>query len=274
MATDNQTGRPAGAAHARLAIAEITSTLTTNFDLPTLLDTVADNARIGFEAHSAVVLLLDHRPNSGDSTDIQIVAQAQRDGGGADLTFQRGGPGLISAREGAVSMIADLADTRDTRWPGYRSHAASRGLRGVRAFPIVSMGISLGSMVVHTDDPWGTVRPNDFGQTLANLVALALSVGTTATRRFDTVETVNDLLHGITAIATATGIVAEILQLDVDDARKHLHRLARSHGRTVSAHAHAVLAAQRNHPDNAAVTGVLQPPPDLIPPRHIDRDLR
>lgn len=258
-------------AQTRLAIAEITSTLTTNYDLPTLLDTVADNARIGFEAHSAVVLLLDHRANSGGNTEIQIVAQALRDGTGTDLTFQRSGPGLVSARDGAVAMIGDLADAQDTRWPEYRRYAVDQGLRGVRAFPIISLGTSLGSMVVHTDDPWGTARPNDFGQILANLVALALSVGATDHRRTDTVGTVNDLLQGITAIATATGIIAESLNLGVGDARLQIRRLARSHGQTTSAYALAVLAAQRAHPGDPTVTGVLQPPPDLIPPQHIDR---
>jgi hypothetical protein len=106
---------------------------------------------------------------------------------------------------------------------------------------------------------------------LANLAALALSVGATDRRRTDTAGTVHDLLRGITAIASATGIIAEVLGLDVDDARQHLRRLARGHGHTVSAYAHAVLAAQRSHPEDPAVTGIFRPPPDLSPPQHIDR---
>ncbi|PRC42209.1 hypothetical protein C6A85_000000111685 [Mycobacterium sp. ITM-2017-0098] len=270
VATDYEASRPASAAQTRLAIAALTSTLTTNFDLPTLLDTVVENAQVGFAAHSAVVLLLDHRPNNGNDTEIQIVAQAQRSGSALDLTFQRSGPGLISARDGAVAMIADLADTQETRWEAYCAHAASKGLRSVRAFPIISFGTSVGSMVVHTEDPWGAERPNDFGQTLANLVAVALSLGTTDSRRTDTVNTINHLLHGITAIATATGVIAEISGVSVDDARLQLQRLARSHGQTATTYARAVLAAQRAHPDNPAVTGILRPPPDLTPPQRID----
>ena len=273
MASDEDTTRPNDGARVRLAIAEITSTLTTDFDLPTLLDTVADKARIGFQAHSAVVLLLDHRSDRDDGADIQNVAQAQRNGSGSDLTFQSSGPGLHSARDGAVAMIADLADAdaEDTRWPGYRSYAAGRGIRGVRAFPIVALGTPLGSVVVHTDDPWGTARPNDFGQTLANLVAIALSVGASAGRRGDTTDTVNELLRGMTAIATATGIIAEALDMDADEARLALQRLARSHGQTASRYAHAVLAAQREHPGNPGVTGIFRPPTDPVPPQHIDR---
>ena len=37
----------------RLAIAELTATLTGEFDLPTVLDTVAQDAREGFDATSA-----------------------------------------------------------------------------------------------------------------------------------------------------------------------------------------------------------------------------
>ena len=85
----------------RLAIAELTATLTGEFDLPTVLDTVAQDAREGFDATSAAVILLDGERQTGD-TGVQVVAEALSQPTDADLSFIGSGPGLDSARGGAV----------------------------------------------------------------------------------------------------------------------------------------------------------------------------
>jgi hypothetical protein len=257
------------ATRTRLAVAELTATLTTDFDLPTFLNMVAEHARTGFDAYSAVVILLDHRHTMGEA-GIQIVAEALREHIDADLSFHTAGPGLVSARDGAVTMIDDLADAHDTRWPKYRERAGAAGMRGVRAFPVTALGAPLGSLVVHTDEPWGQLRPNDFGQVLANLTAIALSDGASDTRRVGTANTVETVLQGTIVINTATGIVAQTLGLSVGEARLRLIRLARAHGVTVTEHARAIVDAQNDQPSNPGALGVFEPPPDLTPPRHID----
>jgi hypothetical protein len=256
-------------ARTRLAIAELTTTMTTDFDLPTLLDSVAEHARICFDAFSAVVALVDTRHTTGEA-GIQIVAEALPEGVNADLSFYTTGPGLDSARDGAVTMVIDLEDAEDTRWPRYRHYAVSAGLRGMRAFPVTALGVPLGSVIVHTADPWGYSRPNEFGQVLANLTAIALSSSGADGRRADTAETVDSVLQGTIAIATATGILAESLNLEVGEARLRLIRLARVHDVTATAHARAIIEAQSANPRDPGAAGVFDPPPDLVPPRHID----
>ncbi|BDB42371.1 hypothetical protein Mkiyose1665_53910 [Mycobacterium kiyosense] len=256
-------------AQIRLAIADLTATLTTDFDLPVLLDTVASDARQGFDAYAAVVVLLDHRRTAQDG-DVHVVAQALREPTSADLSFQRAGPGADSARRGAVTMINDLGEQTDTRWERYRRHAAAAGMRGMRAFPMTSLGVPLGALVIHTDIPWGSLRPNDFGQTLANLTALALSIGPIKDRATDTTATINTVLQGSVLIATATGIIAERLTLSADDARAHLARSARQHGHTTTTHARAVVVAHNNAPHDPTALDALLQPPDLISPPHID----
>lgn len=255
----------------RLAIAEVTATLTTDFDLPTVLHLVAEHARAGFEAYSAAVVLLDHRRTAGDS-EIQVVAQALREGVDVDvdLSFNGSGPGLVSAREGALTMISDLGDKQDTRWPEYRRYAIAAGMRGMRAFPVTSLEIPLGSLVVHTDEPWGLLRPNDFGQILANLIAIALAGRSVNVRRDELADTIEAVLRGTVSIATATGILAECLGLDARQARLTLIRLARARDVTVTAYADSVIDAQRSDPDNFGSSGIFDPPSDLAPPRHID----
>jgi GAF domain-containing protein len=254
---------------ADLAIAEVSAALTGDFDLAALLTTVAEHARVELEACSAVVLLLENDPDS-QRVDVQIVAEAVRDGVVADLDFTTTGPGLVSASDGAVTMIDDLQQADGTRWPEYRRVALASGARGVRAFPIVSLGISLGSLVVHTDEPWGSARPQTFGQIMANLVAVALASAMTDKRRVDTTNTIQTLLEGRLVIASATGILSEMLDLDVDEARRALSRLARAHGRSVSAHARAVVGGHNENPENAGVGNVWAQPPELLPPRHFD----
>ena len=254
----------------RLAIADITATLTTNFDLPTVLSTVVHDACRGFEAVSAAVTVLDAGRRAGDA-GIQVVAEALREPTDADMSFIGDGPGLDSARGGLVTMIADLSEATETRWPRYRRDALRAGMRGVRAFPVTVLGVPMGALVVHTDDPWGVQRPNDLGQILANLTALALSIAPSAgTRRTTTDELIESLMEGTTTIAAAIGIVAQTLGGTVDNARIRLNRLARAHGVTVSAHAAAILAAHDDDPSaDLASSELLTGPTEPGPPTRI-----
>ena len=254
----------------QLAIAALTAMLADEFDLPTVLDTVAHDARASFDAASAAVTLLDVRDRSGD-LGMQVVAEALPQSTDSDLGFLTAGPALASARDGAVSMVADLADASDTRWPSYRRDALRAGMRGVRAFPLVLLGSSVGTLVIHTGDPWGTQRPNAIGQTLANLAAIAISIAPhLSQRRGDTQDTIDSVLQGTVTIATATGIVAELADLDVPQARLHLHRLARTHQATVGSYAERIATAYNSDPAQFATSELLAPPDVLPPPPHIN----
>ncbi|MCK5752936.1 MAG: GAF domain-containing protein [Mycobacterium sp.] len=254
----------------RLAIAELTATLTGEFDLPTVLDTVAQDAREGFDATSAAVILLDGERQTGD-TGVQVVAEALSQPTDADLSFIGSGPGLDSARGGAVTMVPDLADATDTRWPDYRRQALRAGMRGMRGFPVSILGSSVGALVIHTGEPWGVQRSNDFGQVLANLTALAISIAPhVVQRRSDTSDTIATLLQGTVTIATATGILVELSGLEPAQVRLQLHRLARAHQRTVTEHAAMIVAAHNEDPSQIKRSPLLSPPAELAPPPHID----
>jgi GAF domain-containing protein len=258
------------AARNRLAIAELTATLTTDFDLPTFLTAVALDACRGYAAVYAVVGLLDDR-NPADSGEIQVVAEAQREPTETDLSFMGGGPAYDSARDGAVTMIPNLSESHDTRWPKYRDEALRAGVRGVRSFPVTALGARMGALVVHTDEPWGVARPNDLGQTLANLTALALSMAPQpGVRRNTTEDLIETLLDGSSTIAAVIGILAETLGSTVEQARLTLHRLARAHGVTVSKHAAAIRAAYDRDPaGNLTTHELLTTPQQLRPPTSI-----
>lgn len=266
--TEQEGPKDMTAARNRLAIADLTATLTTDFDLPTVLNAIAFDACRGYTAFSAVVGLLDDR--DGDA-ELRVVAEALREPTDSDLAFVAVGPAFESARDGAVTMIPDLSQPRDTRWPEYRREALRAGVYGMRAFPVTALGARMGALVVHTDEPWGSARPNDLGQTLANLTALALSIAPHPDiRRSTTEDLVASVLQGSATIATAIGLIAEALGGSIDQARLTLNRLARAHGVTVSAHAAAVVAAYDRDPAaDLAAHELLSTPPQLRPPTSI-----
>jgi hypothetical protein len=112
----------------------------------------------------------------------------------------------------------------------------------------VSLRVPLGSMVVHVDEPWGASRSSTFAQILANLTAVALASSAVDERRVDTSNSIEALLAGRTAIASATGMLAEVLGLSVEEAQRALNRLARAHGSSVTAYSQVIVEAHDRDP--------------------------
>lgn len=249
------------------AIATVTRSMVHDFDLPTVLQNVADQTQVCFQADSAVVVLLDPHRIAGTAA-LHIVAEASIDAVNTHSLLSTVGPALDSARSGATALVADLVEADDTRWPEYRRRALEAGLRGVRAYPILGGPAPLGSVVIHTAQPWRPNQPNQAGQVFADLTALALAAGMGdghSSVRLD--EAVDAVLEGTTAVATAVGIIAEARGLDISVARLLLTRLARARGITPTDHARAILEAQRENPRNAGAAGVFDSPELPIPPR-------
>lgn len=267
----NEQGRDTGAVtdpeQVSTAIAAVTSSMVREFDLPTVLQSVADHACSCFGAYSAVVVLLDPRQVAG-SAALHIVAESSRHTLDPSPLINTVGPALDSARTGAVALVADLMSDDDIRWPLYRRRALDAGLRGVRAFPVFGLSAGIGSIVIHTEQPWNSDHPSQAGQVFADLTALALSAGSGSDRVAALDETIDSVLEGTTIIATAVGMLAEARGLDLEEARLTLTRLARAHGVTATGHAKAILAAQRRYPSDPGRAGVFDPP-DLPNPPHI-----
>ena len=255
--------------HVDTAIAEVSARLSAGDDLPSLLAMIADQSRRALGASSTVIVLMGRRHRLEDD-GVHVVGESLEDGVNvSDVPdVHTDGPALLSAREGVVAMIDDLSVAEDTRWPAYRQRAMAVGVRAVRAFPIRSLGTSLGSLVVHAAEPWGTSRSHTFGQVMADLAAVALGSAAADRRRLDIADNVEKLLERGVVIASATGMLAEVLGLDVDEASRTLGELARAHGTTEASHAATIVAAHDGDPTASDPAWARMP--DHEPPPPVD----
>ncbi|MBE7162434.1 MAG: GAF domain-containing protein [Williamsia herbipolensis] len=230
--------------HSVVAVADIVHSLTRPFDVAELMDAVADAARRGFAAQSSAVVVLDR---TREPVRAEAVAAAGDASAVDDPSLSTSGPGLTAAGDGALAVIGDL-DEQSDRWPRYREHARDAGIRAVHAFPIRFMDRPVGSVVVHTADPWGQNRPVMLGQLLADLAAIALSAGITDAQPATVEVVVDRLIRDNRTIATAVGITAATLDLDPVAARRELRRLAAAHQAPFAAHARALVDAHDRRP--------------------------
>ncbi|MBY6368126.1 GAF domain-containing protein [Rhodococcoides corynebacterioides] len=230
----------------RLALADITATLCTRFDVLMLLEKIATTAHDAYGARGVVIGLLD---DGGELHTAVTTPVAQAAVHGPLLTE---GPILESARETAVAVLADTGSTVQGRWRTFAETARAAGVGAVRAYPITSLGVGLGSLAVHAAQPWDTDRPDDVGATLADLAALALTIGTDDDRRRRPAAAIREVLSTAARLAAATGVVAEVFGDDVGDARARLRTLARARGLSDAAYAGALVELLDRMPERLA----------------------
>ncbi len=233
----------------RLALADITATLCTRFDVTTLLEKIASTAHDAYGARGVVIGLLD----DGGALRAAVTTPVAR--AAVDESLLIDGPILESARETAVATGADT--TADTRWRTFAAAANAAGVGAVRAFPITSLGVGLGSLAVHAAEPWDTDRPDDVGSTLADLAALALTIGNDDDRRRRPAAAIRDVRAAAVRLAAATGSLAELVGEDVDVARVRLRRLARARGMSDTVYAGALVELVDRTPERLASSALV-----------------
>lgn len=111
-------------AQSRVAVADITATLVTDFDLPSILQLIADYALAGCEASSAAIVVLDEQG---------LLCVAAHAGTPTDPVLDTSGPAQDSARNSVTAMV-DNWNTSGQRWERHRAVALANGFIGLRAF--------------------------------------------------------------------------------------------------------------------------------------------
>ena len=209
-------------------------------DVVELLTTLtAECARL-LDVSSAGLLLADQRgvlhvmAASSERTRELEVFQLQRDEG----------PCRDSYRAGAAISVPDLEAETD-RWPQFAPHALAAGFASVHALPMRLRETKLGTIGLFGTSV-GDLNPDDLdlGQAFADVASVALVQDRTSNDRAAINLQLQAALTSRVVIEQAKGVIAQLGDLQMQDAFAVLRRYARDHNLRLSELAGAVVARQ------------------------------
>ena len=215
---------------------ELADSLVTDFDVIDFLHLLATRCTQLLDVTAAGVLLADTaghlRVMAASSEQVRLLElfQLQNDEG----------PCLDCYRSGAVVTVSELA-TIEARWPQFATQARERGFEAVQALPLRLRQEVIGALNLFSPGPGLDVAGTQIAQALADVATIGL-LQHRAHREADTVVTqLQTALNSRVFIEQAKGVIAERLDVDMDEAFLILRDHARTNRRHLSEVAHAVI---------------------------------
>jgi GAF domain-containing protein len=233
---------------------ELADILTEGFDVVGYLGVLASRCVELLPVASAGVLMADHdgrlRPAaaSDEPAWLLVLWQAQR-GEGPCLDCSRSGSG-----------IANVAlDAATTRWPDFAAQARGYGYARTHAIPMRQRAALAGILALFsaTPEPLGEADLG-LGQALADVTAVGIAQRRAMARGAEATSQLREALSSKILIEQAKGILAERMQLHVDDAFAVLRNYARQSNRPLPAVARAVV--EGGHVEPRSVGTATTPP--------------
>lgn len=216
---------------------ELADTLVDEFDLAQFLDSLTGRC-VQVLGITAAGLLLGEQPGPP-----QVAAASSERARLLEL-FQievEQGPGLDCFATGQRVCVFDLPAAG--RWPRFTAAAAEVGFAAVHAVPMRLRAEIVGALSLYTVDPGplddASVR---LGQALADVATIGLLQQRAIRGRDTLAEQLRQALPGRVVIEQAKGVLAERLQVTVEEAFTRLRRQARSQNRRLADLAQAVVA--------------------------------
>jgi GAF domain-containing protein len=229
------------------AFVRLADTLSSDFDIVDFLQSLsADSVEI-LGAAAAGVMLADARGG------LRLVASSDERMRLLELFELQGmqGPCLDAFSTGRA-VQASAAVSR-IRWPVFAPRASDSGFQMMCAVPLRVRTNVIGAMNLFrgTDTPF-TDDEMDIAQAMAEMAAIGLIQERVLRERTLLTEQLQAALTSRVLIEQAKGMLAEYLNISVDDAFDLLRRYARSHNRKLSGVARDVIA--RKIPSAALTT--------------------
>jgi GAF domain-containing protein len=200
-------------------------TMVGDFDLVEFLSTLTERCVALFDVETAGLMLADAHG------DLQLMASSSERMGLLELfELQRQeGPCLDCYQSGQAVNEPDLA-AAGRRWPGFAPEASRAGFRSVSALPLRLRGLVLGALNLFRSRP-GPMANDDLvvAQALADVAAIGLVQHRAGREAQLLAEQLNLAVHSRIAIEQAKGVLAERLQLAVDEAFSLMRGYARDH---------------------------------------------
>ena len=237
--------RVAEAALAR-AFVRLADTLARDFDIVDFLQGLAADSVEILGAEAAGVMLADARgglrliASSDERMRLLELFELQGEQGPCLDAFSTGRPVQASAADSCI------------RWPVFAPHASDAGFQMMCAVPLRVRADVIGALNLFrgTDAPF-TADEMDIAQAMAEMAAIGLIQERALRERTLLTEQLQSALTSRVIIEQAKGMLAEYLQVTVDDAFQLLRNYARTRNRKLSDAARDVV--DRKIP-NAALT--------------------
>lgn len=216
---------------------ELADTLVADFDIPDFLHALTERCLELLDISAAGLLLTD-----SDDT-LQLVAASPYEARVLELFQLQSdqGPCMEAYRTGRPVVVNDLASNTD-RWPRFAPRALEVGCRAVHALPMRLRDQVIGALNLFSVES-GPISAADVG--LARAMADVATIGILserAIRRQETVaEQLQTALNSRVLIEQAKGVLAERLDLDVNEAFMVLREYARSRNRRLGMVATAIV---------------------------------
>lgn len=224
---------------------EATDTLVDEFDLLDFLHMLTDRARNLVGAAAAGLALADEHGRlgfvAGSDENVRLVElfQIQNDQG----------PCLEAYRTGQPVINVDLT-TATARWPRFAPRAAEAGFRSVHAFPLRLRSQVIGALNIFGDTVGGDFTDTDIPvmQALADVATIGLMQERAIRRSEALTEQLQGALNSRIIIEQAKGALAQIKDISVDDAFRHIRTYARNHNRRLTDVARLIVTDLPNLP--------------------------
>ncbi|MGG7105163.1 GAF and ANTAR domain-containing protein [Rhodococcus sp. 24CO] len=224
----------------QVTIAEITHVLTTNYDSHNLLESITDRTRQSLTAAWCVLLV-----RATDPAGVEVVCESVAPGFSPHRDLVHSRPVALSASTGSVVMIDDFK-IASHRWTRFADAAALSGLGACRIFPLRLAGQPLGALAVFTADPWNSrPRGSAYGQSMADLAAITLSMSGIDDRAEAATVAAQHILSSRAVIEQAAGMVAEYDNSSITAAMRVLAAQAKARGSTIAQYAEQVVEGRR-----------------------------
>ena len=221
------TGRDQRLADAFVSLAD---TLVADFDVLDFLGLLTERSVELLGVDAAGVVLSDQRggwrPAAGSSEHAELVEV---------LAAQtRQGPCLDCVRTGVVVVSADLTADAD-RWPLFAPAAVTAGFRAACAVPMRLRDEIIGALtLLHVEPVLIDDSSVALGQALADIATIGILQQRAVHREEIVSEQLQAALHHRTVVEQAKGVLAEVGDLDMNQAYTLLRGYARTHHRRLS----------------------------------------
>ena len=210
------------------AFVNLADTLTADYDMIELLDTLVQECVELLDTHAGGLMIADPAVRQ-----LELVVSTSEETGFVEVNQLNAGDGpcIECYTSGKPVSVSDI-ETEPERWSKFREVALSNGFRSMHAFPLKLRGTVIGVMNLFSQTP-GDLSDEDIS--VAQGLADVATIGILQHRNLRDTTVLSDQLHHAlynrVVIEQAKGVIAHTANVDMARAFSIIRKYARHHGR-------------------------------------------